>query len=140
MLGHVGIVAREIVVLLLFFLQNYLNPICAPHPHLPPLCNCLCRRELEIKYRISGTVLHSCRRASSLDAQITPAGFVPSLSWDSASGGKGEMNVLLGISEGHTGFELGRNVFTRKKIAVNPVWQHEASQCLLTSVGFAPHS
>lgn len=122
MLGYVVLASGEIVALLLVFLQNYVNPVCAPRPALPSLCNLLSRCELEIKYRISGTVLHSCGRASSLGAQITPkfsrqpaapacrlraqplAGLV--------YGGRGEMNILLGISEDlglGTVFSLGKN-------------------------------
>lgn len=52
-----------------------------------------------------------------------PPGVVPSLSQDSAHGGKGQVNVLLGISEGHS-FWAGAGAFTREKAALDAVRQH----------------
>lgn len=52
-----------------------------------------------------------------------PPGVVPSLSQDSAHGGKGEANVLLGISEGHSVW-AGAGAFTREKAALGAARQH----------------
>lgn len=136
-----------------FSLQKYLNQICASHPHFPPLCNLLHRRELEIESLVSGAVLHSCCMASSLGAQITPgcpthtcigpaAGSpCPQASCPASHGtwhmvAKGKLMFYCGLVKI---WDWG-GCFWQEKIAFNPVWQHKPHQRLIVSMGFALHS